>query len=233
MELIQTKAAGKRLSTSSQGVKIPFQFSRGKALQYIKNRSEGSELQGAADDETVNRLYEMYLKIGATNELPEKQDHIVGYLSDFWRTVYLNNNLVPDDIPFDVVMDEFTGKMVRGEVNRKGNNQAAICQAFNRWVTQTDTRNRLYYLRDKKYPNDKPKQLESSSGYAHTQDEAEANHLIRGKKVHEWSDDVILSQYKKITGIFSGEDGKKALEGFGVAAYSHKIITEAQKRNLV
>ena len=234
---MQTRPADNRPSTSfPAATEIPYQYSRSKALNLLENKSDatGREESGKASADAVNKMYEMYLKIGATNELPEKEEHIESYLSDFWRTIYLHNNMVPPDMPFDVIIDEFAGKLVRGEIDRKGNNQAALCQAFNKWVTYTETRNRLYELRDRKYPSDKPKQLQEGSGYASSQEEADMNRMIKGKKVHEWPDSVIVSQYKLLTEtIFPGDDGKKLIENFGASAYTHKIISEAQKRELV
>jgi len=107
----------------------------------------------------IKRLYELYLKIGATSELPSESKIRAGFLADFWVTLYLRNHRVPGDIPFDILIEEFTTAMVQGVVQRKGNNQASICQAMNDWISRPDEVARLYRIRDQRYPHTKPKQV--------------------------------------------------------------------------
>jgi hypothetical protein len=105
----------------------------------------------------------LYIKIGATSEIPQKEAEKVAYMNDFWRTIYLKNNLCPGDIPFSIIIDEFVLALAHGVIDRKGNNQVAICNAFNEWVTRQDVRHRLYQKRDELYPEGKPKQIPKTS----------------------------------------------------------------------
>ena len=119
----------------------------------------GGEVQPIPQKEARADLYKLFMKIGATNELPEESHLLTSFLNDFWRTLYLRNHQCPGDIPFGIIIDEFTIALVQGRAERKGNNQAAICQAFNDWISRPDVRNRLYELRDRAYPDNKPKQI--------------------------------------------------------------------------
>lgn len=108
-------------------------------------------------------LYKLFMKIGATAELPEDPKNEESYLNDFWVTLYLRNNICPADIPFHIIIDEFTVALVQNVVDRKGNNQAAICAAFNEWIKRPDVRDHLYQIRDRLYPDGKPKQIEKDA----------------------------------------------------------------------
>lgn len=231
MDIVKSRKDNRLSSFSAgegTGVEVPENFSRGKALQYLKNREAK---HAKAHKNTINKMYELYLRIGATGELPDTVKHTEYFLSDFWCKMYLENNLVPSDIPFDVVIDVFSGALMRGEAHRKGNNQAAICEAFNDWVTKPDVRNRLYAERDRQYPSNKPKQIEQTGSYASTQDEAEMNAAIRGKKVEEWPDEVIVSQANKIAQIWQSDIGKQII-GLGGKAYRSRIFAEMERRGI-
>lgn len=104
-------------------------------------------------------MYKLFMKIGARSEVPTKADQRESYLNDFWRSMYMKNHQVPADIPFAIIIEEFTTALVQGEAKRKGNNQAAICQAFNAWICREDVRNRLYEIRNRRYPDAKPKEI--------------------------------------------------------------------------
>lgn len=119
----------------------------------------GGDVKPVPQKEARADLYKLFMKIGATNELPEEKNLLVSFLNDFWETLYLRNHQCPGDIPFHIIISEFTVALVQGVAERKGNNQSAICQAFNAWISRTDVRNRLYQLRDRAYPAQKPKQL--------------------------------------------------------------------------
>lgn len=140
-------------------------------------------IQPIPQKEAISRLYLLFMKIGATNELPKEKDLRISYLNDFWRTFYFENHICPADIPYDIIMDEFTKALVQGRVERKGNNQSAICQAFNEWIVRQDTRNLLYQKRDQMYPAKKPKQLTKDA---------------TPETIGDYSDKELLSKYNSI-----------------------------------
>ena len=119
----------------------------------------GGDVQPIPHKDVRADLYKLFMKIGASSEVPTAGDQRESFLNDFWRTLYLRNHQCPGDIPFGIIIDEFTIALVQGRAERKGNNQAAICQAFNDWISRPDVRNRLYELRDRAYPDNKPKQI--------------------------------------------------------------------------
>lgn len=163
MELIQTSR--KETNTLKHyrdcSVEIPETYSREKAMRYADDHSDvrGGLVQALPESGARRRLYLLHMKIGATGELPQKEEVQISYLNDFWSTIYLKNSFCPGDIPFHIILDEFTTAIVQGSVTRKGNNQAAICQAFNEWISRDKVRHRLYQLRDAAYPAQKPKQM--------------------------------------------------------------------------
>lgn len=140
---------------------LPEKYSRKKALDYLRDQKDvrGGQVMPVPHKTDRADLYKLYMKIGAISELPENPQQEDSYLNDMWRTMYLRNHLCPADIPFDLIMDEFTLAMVQGTIKRKGNNQAAIVSAFNNWITRPDVRHRLYQVRDQMYPDNRPKQL--------------------------------------------------------------------------
>jgi hypothetical protein len=119
------------------------------------------------DDGSVAKFQELYLKIGATSELPVVIDknHQRGiakrfaYFIDLYKTMYLMNPIVPAHIPFEIVMESFIRYAVQNADRRKGNNQSAILQQFNEWIKQKGVKHQLVALRDERYPDKKPKQL--------------------------------------------------------------------------
>ena len=231
MDLITTQKAADRKQLSSSCVQVPEGYSRSKARIYLQNRETN---EGHPADNDIRKLYQLFLKIGADRELPDEHVLIEGYLSDFWNTMYFENNQVPDDIPFDIILDEFTKAMVQGTVERHGNNQAAICKAFTQWVTDETVRNRLYSLRDHRYPNNKPRQLRESPGYSASQEEADHNDLIRGKKVKDWPDEVLIQQHNLIMNvIYSDDTGRRIIENLGGKGYMSSVLNEVEERGLV
>lgn len=161
MEIIKQKEIYTLTSlTGSDTTVVPYKLSRSKALNHVKEKSTvGKELAGIPEKQATDLLYVLFVKIGATKELPSGNKSVEAYLNDFWATLYLHNNLCPADIPFDIIINNFTMALVHGTVDRMGNNQAAICTAFNSWITRQDVRNRLYEIRNRLYPNRKPKEL--------------------------------------------------------------------------
>lgn len=149
------KATSMQKHSATSEVEVPEKYSRQKAIQYAKKNGSNPIPQSGAR----KMMYMMLMKIGATGELPQRKNLQVSFLNDFWRVMYFENNYCPGDIPFPIIMDSFTTAMVQGTISRKGNNQAAICQAFNKWITREDVRHRLYQKRDEMYPNAKPKQI--------------------------------------------------------------------------
>lgn len=136
-------------------IEVPREYSRIKAIQFAKKNNSNA----IPETEARQVIYMMLVKIGATGELPQEKQLRVSFINDFWRVMYFANNYCPGDIPFGIIMDSFTTAMVQGVVERKGNNQAAICQAFNKWITRDDVRHKLYQIRDEMYPEGKPKQI--------------------------------------------------------------------------
>lgn len=190
-------------SRAERSLEVPVNLSRAKALQYINTHSEarGGEILGVPEKEASNMLYRLFMKIGATSELPEDSNLARAFLNDFWTDLYLKNNLVPGDIPFGIIISEFTTAMVQGRIERKGNNQAAICGAFNKWISQQDVRNRLYQVRDRAYPEQKPKQV--------------AENATTQPTVADYSDEELLENLeniKKMAGIKTADQMIEELE---------------------
>ena len=166
MELTTTRKETNTLSTYSEKViDVPKSYSRGKALGLVNEQSEivGGQLKAIPHEEDRKMLYLLFMKIGATSELPSNNQLKDQMLNDFWVTLYLKNNLVPGNIPYNIIIELFTLDMVQGTIERKGNNQAAICKAFNEWVVRQDVRERLINERDLRFPDRKPIQIAESS----------------------------------------------------------------------
>jgi len=136
---------------------VPFRLSREKAIKRLKEKGVG--FNGIPEKQATDLLYVLFVKIGAVSELPSNAKIAEKFLNDFWSVLYLQNNLCPADIPFDIIINSFSVALVHGTVERKGNNQAAICKAFNEWITRDDVRHRLYEARNRTYPNQKSKEL--------------------------------------------------------------------------
>ncbi len=154
------------LSTySDKVIDVPKSYSRSKALGLVSEKSDivGGQLKAIPHEEDRKLLYLLFMKIGATSELPSNNQLKDQMLNDFWVTMYLKNNLVPGDIPYSIIIELFTMDMVQGVIDRKGNNQAAICKAFNEWIVRQDVRERLINERDVRYPYSKPPQIAKSS----------------------------------------------------------------------
>ena len=151
----RTKAINTQRQSGTCSVEVPESYSRQKAIKKAKDKGG----RAIPEKEARINLYMMFVKIGATGEVPQENDLRVSFMNDFWRVIYLENNFCPGDIPFPIIMEEFTKAMIHGIAERKGNNQAAICQAFNKWITREDVRTKLYQKRDAMYPHKKPKQI--------------------------------------------------------------------------
>lgn len=158
-----TKSEQKEMNTlntySANTVQVPYAYSRSKAIKFAKNEGGSPVPERIA----TKLLYAMFMKIGATNELPQEKHLKDSYLNDFWIDLYFNNHLCPGDIPFQIIIKSFTTALVQGVADRKGNNQAAICQAFNKWITKDSVRHSLYLKRDELYPSRKPKQISKNA----------------------------------------------------------------------
>lgn len=152
-------------STTLPVKEVPESYSRQKALSVVNEYSDivGKRVEAYPAPAAIAHLQMLHTKIGADGDLPDDYDERTSWLADLWQTMYLKNNLVPGDIPFPIIIREFTTAMVQGRAERKGNNQAALCQAFNQWISQQNVRNRLYELRDQVYPENKPKQIEENA----------------------------------------------------------------------
>ncbi len=182
-------------SLQGTSVEVPAAYSREKAIMFAKGKGTP-----VPETKATDMLYILFMKIGAIKELPSNERMKESYLNDFWLDLYYNNHLCPGDIPFHIVIKSFTTSMVQGVIDRKGNNQAAICQAFNRWVVRSDVRNRLYQLRDEMYPEGKPKQITEQA----TQE-----------SITDYSDEELLEkieQIKPMAGIKMADEMIKRLE---------------------
>lgn len=131
----------------------------------MKGRSEVSNtsLKPIPSPAAVLELDRLYMKIGALRELPSEPQHKASYLIDFWRDLYLYNNLCPGDIPFPIIMERFIRGLTQGSIERKGNNQAALIKAFNDWIVKEETRHKLLEARNLAYPERKPIALSERS----------------------------------------------------------------------
>jgi hypothetical protein len=190
-------------SSQETSVEVPLAYSRQKAMQLVKGKGNPVPHSKATD-----LLYIMFMKIGAINELPSDERLKESYLNDFWVTFYFDNHSCPGDIPFHIIVNQFIREMVQGRIERKGNNQAAICQAFNKWVTRDDVRARLYQKRDEMYPNAKPKQIPKNA---------------TEETVQDYSDQELVQKYKSIKPMAGLKMVDQMLE---------KLEEEAETRNL-
>lgn len=181
MELTKSGQKETRITHTLAGepVTVPAKYSRLKAIKHAKENGGNPVPELSA----TKMLYMMFMKIGAKNELPSETKLQDSYLNDFWLDLYLNNHLCPGDIPFHIIIKMFTTAMVQGVVERKGNNQAAICGAFNKWITREDVRTKLYQKRDEMYPYQKPKQIPETA----TQE-----------SIEDYSDEELLEKHNSI-----------------------------------
>jgi hypothetical protein len=163
-------------------------LSRSKAIGFIKAREEvqNTTLKPIPSKGALLSLDRLYMKIGALGELPDDSRMKAGYLGDFWRDLYFYNNLCPADIPFPIILEEFTRGLTQGTIDRKGNNQAAIIKAFNEWVNNPYVRNSLISKEDSMYPNKKPLQLAEKS---------------KPKELHEFTIEELESRLEKLKPI--------------------------------
>lgn len=183
---------------------MPAALSRQKALARLKDYEDvhGGMLVAVPSSMATDYLYRMFMKIGATKELPPDEKETEMYLNDFWIDLYLRNHLCPGDIPFPIIIKEFTTAMVQRKVIRKGNNQEAICEAFNEWVTRDKVRHELYAIRDRMFPSKKPKQIaEESKKPSYNRPKDLIDDLSKQEVVEA------LESYKQVKGIVDGISG--------------------------
>ena len=184
-----------------------------------QSEAVGKPVHPIPDKNGVNKLYTMYLRIGGLNELPSESKPIDAFLKDFWLYLYFENRYIPVDIPFDVLMHEFTKSLIHGDAQRKGNNQAEICRAMNNWVQNPDVRAKLYQVRDRFYPSQKPKQIEKKSKPSKS-----------GTYYERQTNKEILQMYEKIKMLYSNEKIAKCLNEFGAKSEVAKVVNEYKKR---
>lgn len=184
-------------------VDIDYELSREKAIKKLTSVNIGNaQAIPNVSRAAIDMLYRLHMKIGATNQLPEDVKHSESYLKDLWVSIYLKNNKCPGDIPFPIIMEEFIEFCVQNNDGRKGNNHAAICSAFNSWVTQEANRNKLYQIRNDRYPSKAPKQLESKS---------------RNRKITH-SDDELLLHLKNIPNLSESELANRMFKEYSAEA---------------
>lgn len=134
------------------------QFSRRKLFALKKSRSEtvNAPVQITPSKEAVDYLQLMLVKIGGKSQLPtgrtpeERDQKTMIYLSDWWRLLYFENHLVPDDITYDIIITTFTDALVT-ELKKVYHNQQSITQAFNDWIVREDVRLNLIHKRNQVY----------------------------------------------------------------------------------
>lgn len=110
-------------------------------------------------DQDRKNLYLLFMKIGATGELPSRKELKDAMLNDFWLDLYWKNPIVPSQIPFSIIIREFKTYAVQNTHERKGNNQGEIIRQFNKWIQRPGTLEDLTHLRNELFPELKPKEL--------------------------------------------------------------------------
>lgn len=105
------------------------------------------------------QILEMYKILGASKEIPAEENETRYFVNSFYRIVFLENNYIPNDIPFDVLLACFSKVLIYGKVERKGNNISAMVQALNDWLVHGNAMETLYEMRDVMHPDMKPLQL--------------------------------------------------------------------------
>jgi hypothetical protein len=188
-------------STYSKAKQVLPSFSR-KDVRIFKEGSEIDEVE--LNDQAWKQMYQTHLKIGATNELPTSKEKIRGMLTEMYRLIFAGNNRVPDTIPFEIIWPEFSDGLVRGDIERKGNNMGALCEAFNKWITKESVRKSLTELYYFQYPDAKPKQLSGRANYD-PPNKMEVNASIDGQPVEKWSADAIKDTLESIQKLSGGE----------------------------
>jgi|GEM_PF-1338725 len=224
MEIQETKRKQTMQSTSlqendSEKLVVKWNYSREKIRELVEAQKDavGKDVVPTPERNAVDSLYQMYLRIGGIKELPSDNEAIDFYLKDFWKFLYLENKYVPVDIPFDVLIKEFIKALVHGEAERKGNNQAELCRAMNKWVQDPDVRNKLYQTRDIVYSKQKPKQIPKKSFKSGSFYENQTNREIK-------------EMYQKIKMLYSDEKIAKCLNEFCAKSEVAKVVNEYIKR---
>lgn len=134
-------------------------------LQYADVISDGDPadveiiLQPHNDDREL--IADLYFQLGASDYVPSKamQSARTEQLNVIWRMMYYENDRIPLDIPFNVMIKEFLLASAHGRANRKGNNPAAITESFTIWAMNQDAQIRMIKRRDRMYPKKAPKQI--------------------------------------------------------------------------
>jgi hypothetical protein len=85
------------------------------------------------DKEMMNTLFGFMHDIGAKNELPYEKDKIQKYLIRLHEVLMVENNMIPDDIPFTDIYPQFMMDVIYNKAKRHGNNISAIAYCFNEW----------------------------------------------------------------------------------------------------
>jgi hypothetical protein len=147
---------------------VPTEYSRAKAFALVRALEDpeikNTKVNPVASETACKLLYKLFMKIGATNELPTDYDDALSMLADFWKDMYLKNPLCPDHIPFTIIISAFTTYAVQNSRERRGNNQAAIISQFNEWISHPATKHALIAKKHELYPSSKPAQLTSGTG---------------------------------------------------------------------
>lgn len=141
-----------------------------KQLALVETKAQAIERFGGmktmepipADKDRKN-LYLLFMKIGATGELPSRKELKDAMLNDFWLDLYWKNPIVPAQIPFAVIIREFKTYAVQNSHERKGNNQGEITRQFNNWIRRPKVLEDLVHLRNELFPELKPKELQAST----------------------------------------------------------------------
>ncbi|MDZ7802382.1 hypothetical protein [Thiohalophilus sp.] len=127
-------------------------------------------------------LYLLFMKIGATGELPSRKELKDAMLNDFWLDLYWKNPIVPAQIPFAVIIREFKTYAVQNSHERKGNNQGEIIRQFNQWIQRPKVLEDLVHLRNELFPELKPKELQATT---------------EEKPIEKWQDSELKEELEK------------------------------------
>jgi hypothetical protein len=234
MDIIQKqRLTGRSIFSPDKLVIIPASFSRSKAMLYLSNRSESSESFPQPDRKTIDAIYELYVKIGALNELPSTTEKTESFLSDLWIHIFYENQFVPENIPGDILIKQFTKDLVAGRIERRGNNMAAIVTCLNQWVVRSEIREMLVKITRKYYPNEIPKQLPKASSLSDNVKDADSDRLVSGLDIEEWPDSVLKEQAEIIICLYNTDGTMKNLEGFKPNGYMSRVLKESEKRGIV
>lgn len=212
------------LSEFSKANEVLPSFSR----KYVRMYKEGRDIDRVEiDEDTWKMMYQTYFKIGATSELPSSGNRVQAVLSEMYRIVFVDNHRVPDDIPFVIIWEEFSDGLIRGDIERKGNNMGALCQAFNDWITQERVRNLIREVFRREFPERQHKQLQGATNFDEP-DKFEINKLTAGKKVEEWPAEAIEDTLKSLKTL-SGSEQDFIEERLRAGKFISRVINRAKE----